>query len=259
MNDSDRPRRAAEYLLALRGNRVRPPSLPPELSPRSEQEAYEVQQQVLRASKVHAGGWKIAMSSPEQGVFAPIFETEIYPSPARVPCPAGGSFGIEPEVAFSLRRDLPALADGERYRREQLIQAIDAAYAAIEIVVSRFQSHDGAPPLDRLADNISNGGLVHAAPCQDWRKLDLTHVALRLTLQAPDGSRAEHASHGGHPLGDPLTAMLWLVNERARAGAGLRAGELVTTGSYAGLHLAAPGTRVSVEFAGLGTAKLEVG
>jgi 2-keto-4-pentenoate hydratase len=242
----------------LRRAGPRPPSLPADLSPRSEQEAYQVQRELSRALGAQAGGWKVAMSSPDRGTSAPIFAEHLYPSPARVACVIGDSLGIEPEVAFSLRRDLPALSNGARYQREELIAAIDAAYAAIEIVISRFQSHDGAAPLDRLADNISNGGLVLAAPCRDWRRLDLATVPLRLTLHAPDGTRSEQASRGGHPLGDPLTALLWLVNDRARGGAGVRAGEIITTGSYAGLGYATRGTHVAVEFAGLGTATLEV-
>jgi 2-keto-4-pentenoate hydratase len=68
--------------------------------------------------------------------------------------------------------DLPSLPDGGHYRQAEIVDAIDAASAAIEIVVSRFQSHDGATPLDRLADNLSNPGLVLSASCSDWRRLD---------------------------------------------------------------------------------------
>jgi len=271
LSDQDRARRAAHYLLQLRTTSansasgssgaasVRPSALPAPLAARSEQEAYEVQREFVRACGLPVGGWKVAMSSPEQGTYAPILRSEIYPSPARVACTTPQGLGIEPEVCFSLRQNLPGLAHGAPYRREQLLEAIDAAYAAIEIVVSRFQSHDGAPPLDRLADNISNGGLVLGAPHHDWRTVDLASVPLQMVLQAPDGSRRQHTSRGGHPLGDPLVALLWLVNDRAQAGAGLRAGELVTTGSYAGLHYAMPGAGVRVEFAGLGAVVLEVG
>jgi 2-keto-4-pentenoate hydratase len=258
MNAPDRAQRAAQFLLGLRRAGPRPRSLPAELAPQNEQEAYQVQRELCHALAAQVGAWKVAVSSPDQGTSAPIFADQLHASPARVACLISDSLGIEPEVAFSLRHDLPGLPHGARYRREELIDAIDAAYAAIEIVVSRFQSHDGAAPLDRLADNISNGGLVLGAPCRDWRRLDLRTLPLRLTIHSPDGTRAEHASRGGHPLGDPLVALLWLVNDRARAGAGIRAGEPITTGSYAGLRYAARGARVAVEFAGLGAATLEV-
>ncbi len=258
MSRADRAQRAAQLLLSLRRAGPRPSSLPPELAPRTELEAYQVQRELTIARGTQVGGWKVAMSSPEQGTSAPVFADEVYRSPAAVECVIGERLGIEPEVTFTLRRDLPTLAHGALYERDQLIEAIDAAHAAIEIVVSRFQSHDGAAPLDRLADNISNGGLVLAAPCRDWRSLDLANLPLRLTIQAPDGSKTEHASLGGHPLGDPLTPLLWLVNHRAQRRGGVRAGEPITTGSYAGLRYAKRGARVTVEFTGLGTATLQV-
>jgi len=255
---SDRARRAAERLVALRRAGPRPRSLPGELSPRSEQEAYLVQQEVLRALGTRAGGWKVAMSSGEHGTSAPILREEVHTSPARVRCVLGDSVGIEPEVAFTLRYDLPAPDNVRSYQREELIEAIDAAYAAIEIVVSRYRSHEGAEPLDRLADNISNGGLVVSAPCRDWRQVDLRTVPVRLTREPAGGARLEHAGQGGHSLGDPIAALLWLANDRSRGDAGLKAGEFITTGSYAGLCQAAPGTRVTARFSGLGSATLFV-
>lgn len=258
MSRSDRPQRAAQLLLDLRRPGPRPASLPEDLAPRNEQEAYEVQRQLALARGTRIGGWKVAMSAPDRGSSAPIFADEIYRSPAAVECVIGERLGIEPEVAFSLRHDLPTLAEGLHYGREQLVDAIDAAYAAIEIVVSRFRSHDGAAPLARLADNISNGGLVLSAPCRDWRGLELSTVPLSLKVRARDGKHTEHTSRGGHPLGDPLTALLWLVNDRAQHRGGVRAGEPITTGSYAGLRYAKRGAQVLVEFAGLGSAALQI-
>jgi 2-keto-4-pentenoate hydratase len=256
MNPPDRLEQAARLLADLYRPGPRPSSLPPELSPRNEQEAYQLQRLVARRLGLEPVGWKVAMNQPDRGTAAPILGGHLYRSPAQVPCVIGDRLGVEPEVAFTLKRDFLPDGDGARCTREQLVDAIDAAYAAIEIVVSRFESHDGALPIDRLADNISNGGLVLSAPCRDWRGLDLRTIAMRLLIVS-GASRSEHAG-GGHPLGDPLSALLWLINDRTAAGRSIRAGEVVTTGSYAGLHYAAPAAQVSVEFSGLGTVRLEV-
>jgi len=256
--DRARAQRAAAYLASLRSATRRPRTLPRELAPRSEPEAYAVQRALLQVLGTDAGGWKIAMSSPERGASAPILREQVYAYPARLRPPSDNRLGIEPEVAFSLRHDLPAPPVGTRYQRTQLLEAIEAAYAVIEVVVSRYQSPEGAEPLDALADNLSNGGLVVSAPCRDWQQLDLRTLPVRLIREAADGSRLEHAANGGHSLGDPLAALLWLVNDRTRGDACLRAGDIVTTGSYAGLCYATTGSRVTAEFAGLGTASLLV-
>ncbi|HWW19928.1 MAG TPA: fumarylacetoacetate hydrolase family protein [Steroidobacteraceae bacterium] len=250
---SDRLQRAAQYLAALRQAGPRPVSLPQELAPQNAAQAYELQQRVARELKVSAGGWKVAMSGLNAGSYAPVFATDLHASGARVTSAISQQLGVEPEVAFTLKRTLPA---GRRYTREQVIEAIGSAHAAIEIVISRFQRHETAAVLDRLADNISNGGLVLGPALDRWQHLDFSALPLTLTLTAANGEARVHQSRGGHPQADPLLPMTWIVNERAALGFGMRQGEVVTTGSFAGLHYAARGTRVRVEFEGLGGAEL---
>ena len=151
---------------------------------------------------------------------------------------------------------MPPLGPGHRYGCEQVLDAIDAAYAAIEIVTSRFRSHEGAPRLDRLADNISNAGLVISAPCRDWRSLALSALPLRFTLEAGDGNAQVHEAHGGAPLNDPLLPLLWLANHLSERGIGLHRGDIVTTGSWAGMPYLGRGGRAVVQFGGLGSVEL---
>lgn len=254
-----RAQRAARLLAALRSAPTRPGALPQELAPRSEAEAYEVQAALTQALGAHIGGWKASMSGPQRGQAAPLYASQIYDSPAHVPAPGDDGVGIEPEIAFTLREDLPALPAGGRYGLAELDAAIAAVHPVIEIVCSRFASLEAAPPLDRLADNLSNAGLVRGAACRDWRSLALGALTLRLELLRPDGSRFVHEGVGGHGQGDPRLPLLWLANDAIARGVPLRRGALVTTGSCAGLHAVGRGARVSVSFGGLGGVGLELG
>jgi len=255
MNE-DRLQRAAQYIVALRNIGPRPRSLPLDLAPQNETEAYRIQQLVGSALGAGRGCWKVAMNDAHIGSCAPVFAADVHRSAARVTSPIADRLGIEPEIAFSLKRALPRLPDGRQYEREQVIGVIAAAHAAIEIVVSRFNSHDGAAPLDRLADNISNAGLVLGPPCEHWQQLNLSTIELHLCIEPGQGDSSEIDAHGGHPLGDPLLPLLWLANHACQNGPGLQAGDVVTTGSYAGLRFVERNTHVSVRFAGLGVAEL---
>ena len=252
----DRLQRAADYLLALRQPGPRPLSLPAELAPRDEGEAYRVQQAIALAQRDTGGYWKVAMSDTQTGTCAPVFAADVHPSGTRVTSPIADELGIEPEVAFTLRSALPPLKAGQRYERNAIMAAIGSAHAAIEIVVSRFLRHELVEPLDRLADNISNAGLILGPPCQSWRQLHFAVLPLQLTILTDTGERQEHHLRGGHPQGDPLLPMIWLANHRASLGIGMHAGEVVTTGSYAGLRRIGRGTHVRVEFERLGAVEL---
>jgi 2-keto-4-pentenoate hydratase len=255
-NNDQRLQRAADFLLALRRPGSRPLSLPAQLAPHNESEAYHVQQVIAIAQGDAGGYWKVAMSDTQTGTCAPVFAADVHSSGAHVASPIADELGIEPEVAFTLRSALPPLKGGQRYERNSVMAAIGSAHAAIEIVVSRFLRHELAEPLDRLADNISNAGLVLGPPYQGWRQLNFAALPLRLTVTTDAGDPQEYRPRGGHPQGDPLLPMIWLANHRVALGSGLKAGDVVTTGSYAGLRRVGRGTHVRVEFEGLGAVEL---
>ncbi len=244
-------------LLALRaGLQPRPAALPPEFAPRDEDEAYLIQLQVLQRLGAYVGGWKASMPDAGGGWSAPIPTVNLLRNDAPLAPPAlrtAGSrrIGIEPEIAFSMARPLPP---GPTYTRVQVLQAVAAAHAAIELCDCRLADFDAAPLLDRLADNLMNEALVLSPPSADWRALELKTLPLRLII---DGEVVPQGL-GGHPLVDPLIPLVWMANHLSKRGIGLRAGDVITTGSYAGCRWVAPGAKVTVEFAELGAANVRL-
>ncbi len=258
MTQAARVTGAALLLAALRRGTARPGALPGEIAPRSEAEAYAVQAALLQQLGAGIGGWKASMSGPDRGLAAPLYREEIYESPARVASPGEDGVGVEPEIAFTLKEDLEALPGGRRYGLQELDAAIESVHAVLEIVYSRFASQDAAPPLDRLADNLSNAGLVRGAPCGPWHGLPLSVLPFRLEVLRPDGSRSVHEDRGGSAQSDPRLPLLWLANDAIGRGAPLRRGQLVTTGSRGGLHPVGRGARISLTFDGLEAVQLSL-
>ncbi len=249
---------AAILLAAIRRGQTAPiAALPATLAPRNEDEAYAIQQAVLGQLQARGGGWKATMLDGGAMLSAPIVAGMLLDSPARL-TPATTAtrgtrrFGIEPELAFRLRQALPP-RPGALYRRAEVLDAVDCAHAVIEICASRFVDNASVPSLDKLADGLVSEALVLGPPCHDWRDLDLTQLPLRLRI---DGE-LQHEGRGGHPLGDPLMPLLGLANHLAARGIGLRAGDVVTTGSFNGIRWLDVGQRAQIEFAGLGTASVD--
>ena len=59
-------------------------------------------------------------------------------------------------------------------------------------------------------------------------------------------------------LGDPLNAVVWLAGKLAQFGLGLRAGNLIMTGSISRMLPLTPGDRARAEFEGLGAVETSI-
>jgi len=243
--------------LLLRVRRGAPPlaALPSTLAPGTLAEAYAIQHALLRELGTGIAGWKASLGSAQEGICAPlpasaVLDAPAYPAALRPPLPGSGPWGIEAEVAFRLGRDLPPLPAGASYDRATVVGAVASAHAVIEVIASRYRDEATVPHLDRVADSYMNLLLVVGPSCPAWRELAIAELPLELRIDR----LPVHQGRGGHPLGDPLLALVWLANHLGQMGTGLRAGEIVTTGSCSGVQQARAGQAVSAWFNGLGTA-----
>jgi 2-keto-4-pentenoate hydratase len=245
--DTPKIERAAALLVGARRNGTLLEALPSYASPASIAEAHAIQDAVTAGLGRPVGAYKAmapANGEPTRGV---IYADTIYASPARIPAAAVPQCGVEGEVAFIFRRDLPPRA--APYSRDEVAAAVDAC-AAIELVTSRYRNSDAASNLQKLADCISNGAFVHAAPQAEWRSLELGK--LKVTLTVNGATVLEQV--GGHATGDPLGIAVALAN-MMREQAGVHTGQFVTCGTYTGLRYLQPGDVCGVRFEGLGAAE----
>jgi 2-keto-4-pentenoate hydratase len=239
---------AARILVQARRDMKPLSGLPDKLKPTSIAQAHAIQDEVTRQLGMLIGGFKAmapAEGEPTRGI---IYGGRIYASPRKLPASIVPQCGVEGEVAFIFRRDLPPT--NKPYSRNEVAAVIDAC-AAIEVVHSRFAQKAPVSNLEKLADSISNGALVHAAPHPEWRGLHLGK--LKVTLSVNGKPRLDQV--GGHPTGDPLGVAVALVNIWRDKG-GVRAGQIVTCGSCTGLIFLKPGDVCVVRFEGLGTAEV---
>jgi 2-keto-4-pentenoate hydratase len=229
-------------------------SLPPELIPRTAEEAYAAQTALVARLVPRFGpivGWKVgAPSHTTEPAASPLLADLVQPSPARFGDPRLRLRGIEAEVAFRFGLALPARA--EPYGEAEVGAAIASIHPAIELVETRFESWEGPPGLAKLADIGSNGGFCFGAGSPEWRSRDLARP--RVTLEI-DGKRVAERV-GGNTAGHPLRTLVWLANHTGRLGHGLKAGDIVTTGSHTGLVFAGQDSRVVARVAELSEANL---
>ena len=228
------------------GERLDP--LPPRLKPQNFADSCAVMDAVDRVVGDRIVGTKIAAKPGAEVVYAPLYASRIFASPARIPIALAPSCFMECEISFRLTRDLPAR--GTEYSEQEVFDALEAC-AAFELVDSRFRDLKAAmekTPYEFYADHIANGAMVFGAFRKDWQSFDFAKVRVAMR----QGSRTIVEKTGGHPTGNPAIPAAVLANLR-RGTTGLKAGAVVVTGSFTGYHPVAVNQPVTGEFDGFGT------
>ena len=240
---------AATALIDARVHRRWLTALPDGCIPQTREDAYTIHERVA-ARLGPVGAFKVHVEADGVPRASLVFASTVYTSPARIPAESLHVFGIEAEFGFSFGRDLPPRSGG--YSENEVLDAVAAVHAAIEIVDSRFADWKGVPEAPKLADNGGNAGIVIGPACADWRSADFAHHAVRLFLDGKEAVRAA-GSKGGV---QPLCGLAWLASMYAPRFGGIRRGQVVMTGSCTGITLAHPGASVVADFGSLGQASV---
>jgi 2-keto-4-pentenoate hydratase len=251
-------RAAADFIAAARRDRVPLTPLSGDAAPSTEAEGYLIQDVVHARLASDYGarvGYKIGCTSAvmQQYLDIPhpcaggVFARGVHDSGVTLRAGDFVRVGVECEIAVRLARDL---APGEApFTAEWVAEAIDAYLPAIEIVDDRYVRWEtmGAPTL--IADDFFAAGCVLGAAVARSAAPDLLDVTGRALVNgAPAGQGT-----GADVLGHPHNALAWLANHLAARSKGLRAGEIVLTGSLVKTLWLNAGDRAVMELAGLGS------
>jgi len=249
---------AAQTIAAARRNRIALAPLAPEAAPQTEAEGYQIQAALRGLLSADFGapvGYKIGCTSAvmQQYIGIPhpcggsVFARGVHPSGAPLRHGDYLRAGVECEIAVRLARDLPPAQ--APFTADSMAAAIEAYMPAIEIVDDRYVEWQtmGAPTL--VADDFFAAGCVLGKPIARSAAPDLLRVIGRALINGKEVARGT----GADVLGHPHNPLAWLANHLAASGKGLRAGEIVLTGSLVKTMWLEAGDAVVMELDGLGT------
>ncbi|HEY7942999.1 MAG: 2-keto-4-pentenoate hydratase [Burkholderiales bacterium] len=225
---------AALQLVAARTARRPGERLPASCRPMDADAGLAIQRRVGEMLGLPIGGWKCSAPTSERKIAAaPIFAPTI---DSVAPCPIvpiAGKARVEPEIAFVLARDLPARAAA--YDEADVRAAIGETRLVLELMGPRYADPSAITFPELLADSIANQGLFVGPLISNPHGLPLD--AFPIVIDGADGTLLTR--DGRHPDGNPLRPLYWLANFLAGGGYGegvwLKAGQVVTTGSYCGV------------------------
>jgi len=216
------------------------------------EEAMATQAEVIRRLDTRPAGWKVGFGPDATAVAAPILAEFLHTDGAALSLPAAGRVGLEVEIAFRLGQDLPAR--DRPYSKSEVLGAVSGALVGIELVASRFNDAGSLPYPVYLADNLGNAGYVAGESGAESTELELSSLPCRIWR---DGELI-HDRVGGHPQGDPLQPLLAYAGGQIDHCGGLRAGQVVTTGTLCGVITIDRPCTIAAEIAGIGTAWLSI-
>ena len=234
--------RAAELLAQARRSRTPLDRLPEDCRPVTLADAEAIQAALVSRLGDRIAGWKVARLPDGQLAYGVIVGARVVHSGGTVEAADVPLLGAEAEIAFRFVDDAPPR--GDPYSFDDVAARV-VAFGAIEIVASRYRDYHNTPVVERNADFMSNGAFVVGADQAGWRSMDL--VGIPVSIAFDDTTIVERT--GGHVTGHPLHLAVDMVNA-LRATTGVRAGQMMTTGTYTGLNFAKGRQRVTVRFAG---------
>lgn len=218
------------------------------------EDAYHIQQQMI-SRRIQKGerviGKKIGVTSAavmnllgvRQPDFGYMLDGMIYNEGESVPMDTLIQPRAEGEIAFMMKRDLM----GPGVTAADVLAATEGVMACFEIVDSRIRDWK-IKIQDTVADNASCGVFVLGDRLVDPRQVDLATCGMVLEKNG----EIVGTGAGAATLGNPVNAMVWLANTLGRLGIPLKAGEVVLSGSLAGLVPVAAGDSLRVTIGGIG-------
>jgi 2-keto-4-pentenoate hydratase len=234
--------------------------LPEHCRPLDRSEGYAIQARLADLSGQAIAGWKIAATSSagqahirvDGPLAGRLLKERVLNDGATISLSGNLMRVAEAEFAFRFRRDLEKRQ--QPYSMAEVLSAAGSLHPAIEVPDSRFEDYTAVGASQLIADNACACWFILGPPVEvDWHQFDLVQHKVdgyRNLERAASGS-------GANVLGDPRVALTWIANELSQLGDGLRAGQVVTTGTCITPISVAPGHQVRMDFGTFGSVEAQ--
>ncbi len=247
--------RAAQLLWEHWQHTTRFAALPEDCRPRNRAEGYAIQAAMAALSGQPVIGWKIAATTlsgqKHINVDGPIagrlLRQKVLAPGAAIPLGDNHMRVAEAELVFRFATDLPSR--DKPYDEAEVMAAIDAVLPGIEVPDSRYEDFCVVGDAQLIAENACAAWFVLGEEAlTDWHRLDLGSHPVR----AYRNGKLAGEGTGAMVLGDPKIALVWIANELSALGLGLKAGDIVTTGTVVVPVRVEPGDAIHCDFGELG-------
>ena len=188
------------------------------------------------------------IATPDSGV---LLDDMLFADTGEVPTARFIALRVEAELAFVLKRDI----SGPTCSLLNVLDATDYVVPALEILDTRILRADPATKaprkiFDTVADNAANAGIVMGGRPMRPDAVDMRWIG---AIVAKNASVEETGLAAG-VLNHPATGIVWLLRRLAeQEGHGLKAGEIVLSGSFIRPIEVRKGDTIHADYGPMGT------
>jgi 2-keto-4-pentenoate hydratase len=201
-------------------------------------------------------GYKVALTSKrmqqmcgiDQPLAGVVLADRVHPSGMTLSLSNFHHLGIEFEITVKLARPLPWR--GKPYVFGEIAEAAGAVAPSFELVDDRRADYKTLDVLSLASDNAWNAGAVLGEFHDQWPDLEA------IEGMADRNNERFDSGHGRDALGHPLNSVMWLANHLRARGQGLRAGDIVMTGSLVSTRFPEAGESYRFTLEGVGSAEV---
>ncbi|MGA0565281.1 2-keto-4-pentenoate hydratase [Ancylobacter sp. VNQ12] len=228
----------------------------PGVLPGSLEEAYAVQDEVLRLTTRRLGGWKVAMIPPAfharysaerlvGPVFADLVQTVTDGGAVDALIFEGGFAAVEAEFVVRVTGEPPS--DPQDWLGD--VGAFATLHVGSEIASSPLATINQLGPGAVISDHGNNAGAIVGPRIEPGQMRDWSTLASATRVEGvPVGEGSAARVPGG-----PFAAVAFLARQLAGRGRSLAKGDVVLTGMTTGVHDVLPGQTARLEFEGVGS------
>lgn len=190
----------------------------------------------------------LGINEPDSGV---LFDDMLFEDAGEVPTGRFIGTRIEAELAFVLKRNIA----GRNCTVFDVMNATDYVIPSLEILDTRILRADPATgkarvAVDTISDNAANAGIVLGGRPMRPDQVDMRWVGAIVSRNAA----VEETGLAAGVLNNPATGIVWLLRRLAtQENAGLKAGEIVLSGSFIRPIEARAGDTIHADFGAMGS------
>ena len=223
-------------------------------------EAYEMQDAMIRSMSAPVVGWKVGLTSKAsqdmmgvaEPMSGPLFDGSVFSDNAELTVSESDLGIVEAEIGITLGADLNT--DKAAFAQSDIMAVIGSVHPMFELATKRLPGGMRETAQWIVADGGINQAIVVGAGIAFSPEIDLA----MMKAQVAQNDKPVSEGIGSNVMGSPVSVMVWLADHLKSRGISLKKGDFIATGLVCDMLIGNSGDRFKADFEGIGSVTMRL-